>query len=105
MTTVTEYKHIALDKNGKPVIAGTRFKVHLLVQAKQAFGWSAEDLHENFDGLTLSEIYAALSYYYDHQEEIEAIIEAEEKMIEELRKNQPPSPFRLHLESLGIKCQ
>jgi uncharacterized protein (DUF433 family) len=39
-------------------------------------GLRPEDLSEYFSSrtLTLSEIYAALSFYYDHQEEIDAAL-------------------------------
>jgi len=101
MATVTEYKHIELDKNGKPVIAGTRFKVHLLVAAKQVNNWDAEELQANYPDLTLSQIYSSLSYFYDHQEEIENMLETESKMAEEHRKAQGTTPFELRLKAIG----
>ena len=100
MTTVTEYKHIELDKNSKPVIAGTRFKVHLLICTKRVNNLDAEELQKCYPDLTLAQIYAALTYYYDHQEEIENIIETESKMMDELRRKQGPTPFELRLKSM-----
>lgn len=59
--------------SGRPCIAGTRVRVMDIVGARKA-GVSDEGLREYFSSrtLTLSEIHAALTYYYDHQDEIEA---------------------------------
>lgn len=40
-------------------------------------------------GLSLADVYAALAYYYDHQEEIDRSIKADEEFIDELRKRIP----------------
>jgi len=37
----------------------------------QRNGWDAEQIAANFENLRLSQIYAALAYYYDHQTEID----------------------------------
>ena len=60
---------------GRPCIAGTRVRVMDIVGARQA-GVPAEELAEYFSSrtLTLSEIHAALTYYYDHQDEIDAAL-------------------------------
>lgn len=59
--------------SGRPCIAGTRVRVMDVVSAWKA-GVPEEELPEYFSSrtLTLSEIHAALTYYYDHQEEIDA---------------------------------
>jgi uncharacterized protein DUF433 len=48
-------------------------------------------------GLSLADVYAALAYYYDHREEIDASIRADEAFVAELRKR---IPFKLK-EKLG----
>ena len=61
--------HIAI-KNGVPVVIGTAFKV-ADVAAIYVFGESPIDwIVENYP-LTRAQIHAALSYYYDHQDEIQ----------------------------------
>lgn len=42
--TRTAYEHIVLDDAGIARIAGTRWKVSLLVAARQAYGWSPEEV-------------------------------------------------------------
>lgn len=70
------YPHIAIEPkvmSGRPCIAGTRVRVMDIVAASRS-GVPPEGLlnHSSSRPLALSEIYAALSYYYDHQEEMEA---------------------------------
>lgn len=56
---------------GSPVIARTRFPVRSVVTYILKQGLSAEELVAEFPHLTLAQVYDALSYYYDHQEDIE----------------------------------
>jgi uncharacterized protein (DUF433 family) len=67
--------------SGRPCIAGTRVRVIDIVSAWKA-GVPAEELPEYFSSrtLTLSEIHAALTYYYDHQDEIDAALAEDVKI-------------------------
>jgi len=56
---------------GSPVIAGTRFPVRSVVNYVLRQGLTPEELVKEFTHLTLAQVYDALSYYYDHQSEIE----------------------------------
>lgn len=49
--------------------------------------------------LSLASLHAALSYYYDHQTEIEQSITEAETFVEELSKN-TPSPLQQKLAAL-----
>lgn len=60
---------------GEPVISGTRFPVRSVVFYILKEGMLPEELANEFPHLSLSAIYDALSYYYDHTEEIESLIE------------------------------
>jgi len=68
---------------GKPIIAGTRTRVSNIV-AYYRLGLSPEELAREFPHLTLSQIHDALSYYYEHQEEIDK--EIEENSEENIKK-------------------
>ena len=81
---VLAYPHIVSDSHvmsGRPCISGTRVRVMDIVGAHKA-GMSHEELQEYFSSrsLTLSEIHAALAYYYDHQEEVDAAFAEDEKL-------------------------
>ena len=89
--TATGYEHIVLDEGGVPRIAGTRLRAIDLVEAKHANGWTPEQLHEQHPELTLGQIYSALAYYWDHQEELDAAITARHQELEQLKRQTRPS--------------
>jgi uncharacterized protein (DUF433 family) len=60
---------------GSPIIAGTRFPVRSVVNYVLRQGMSPEELVKEFGHLTLAQVYDALSYYYDHQAEVDRDIE------------------------------
>jgi hypothetical protein len=47
-----------------------------------------------FAQITLADIYAELSYYHDHREEIHRQMEEAEKLVERLKKDNPSRPPR-----------
>ncbi|MBI3303480.1 MAG: DUF433 domain-containing protein [Deltaproteobacteria bacterium] len=59
---------------GRPVIRDTRFPVSSVVIHYQR-GLTAEEILQEFPQLTPTQVYGALAYYFDHQDEIEAEIE------------------------------
>ena len=86
--------HIALDVRGIAMIEGSRIKVMHLVLAKQSYGWSPEEMCRQFPHLSLAQIHAALTYYYDNQAEIDAQIVADREKCKELSKTTGPQPFK-----------
>lgn len=60
---------------GKPVIRGTRTPVRS-VAAYHQMGNTPEEIQGKLPHLSLAQIYDALSFYYDHQAEIDADIQA-----------------------------
>lgn len=63
---------------GRPRIAGRRVSVQAIVVLYKQ-GMSPEEIAEEFEFLTLAQIYAALAYYHANKDEIEAYL-AEEKV-------------------------
>ena len=61
---------------GSPVIAGTKFPVRSVVNYVLRQGMAPEELVAEFRHLTLAQIHDALSYYYDHQGEVDRDIAA-----------------------------
>jgi len=80
------YAHITKDPEvcgGKACIDGTRISVADIVCLLDE-GYSPERMLNVFAmPLTLSQIHAALTYYYDHREEIEASFAEDEKIVAE----------------------
>jgi uncharacterized protein (DUF433 family) len=59
---------------GRPIIAGTRTRVSNIVMYYK-LGLSPEELAREFPHLSLSQIHDALSFYYEHQQEIDREID------------------------------
>ncbi|MGA2061423.1 MAG: DUF433 domain-containing protein [Thermoguttaceae bacterium] len=57
-------------RGGKPRITGTRICVSDVVIWTER-GRSPEEIVTDFPQLSLSDVFAALAYYYDHREEID----------------------------------
>lgn len=77
MTTATANRYIVTDKSilgGEPIITGTRTPVRAIVELWR-MGTGPEEITARLPHLTLAQIFDALSYYSDHQEEINAYIE------------------------------
>ena len=69
-----KHPHIISHKDycgGSPVIEGTKFTVRSVVNYVSKQGISPEELVKEFHHLSLAQVYDALSYYYDNEEEIE----------------------------------
>ncbi len=58
---------------GEPIVRHSSVTVRTIVQQVR-LGTTPEQLVEGYPPLTLAEIHDALSYYYDHIEEIEGLI-------------------------------
>jgi len=91
---------IEIDDQGVPWISGANTKVIEVVLDKMAHDSSPEEMHLQYPHLSLAQIHAALSYYYEHQDEVDADIERRNRYVEELRTQQPDSPLRQRLRAL-----
>ncbi|HLA63502.1 MAG TPA: DUF433 domain-containing protein [Rhodothermales bacterium] len=87
--TAPAYPHLALGEGDVPIVAGTTMKVVELVTEYVAYGWSPEELHFQHPYLSLGQIHAALGYYWDHQEEMDAEIADRDARAERLRLSAP----------------
>ena len=87
------YPHIDHDARGVPVLAGTTMKVVELVMAQRAHGWSAEELSFQFPQLSMGQIHAALAYYWDNRDKLDADIDGRSAVAAKLRSDAGPSPL------------
>ena len=72
----TEHPHITRSDhilNGSPILRGTRIPVRLIAQIYRA-GDSVDDILQSYPHLSAAAVHDAISYYLDHQSEIEAEI-------------------------------
>jgi len=70
---------------GKPRIVGHRITVQNVVLWHERGGLSPDEIVSRHPGLTLADVYAALTYYHDHRDEIRAQIQADEEFADRLR--------------------
>ncbi|MDY6803977.1 MAG: DUF433 domain-containing protein [Cyanobacteriota bacterium] len=61
----------------RPRICGTRITVGRIATLWKQ-GVTPEEMVDNWDYLTLAQVYAALAYYHANKEEIESILAADE---------------------------
>lgn len=68
MSTLLQYPHLSLDADGNARIEGTRYKVIHLAGEHYHYGWSAEEILRQHPDLRPEQVYAALTYFYDHHD-------------------------------------
>jgi uncharacterized protein (DUF433 family) len=100
--TPTEYPHIMLAQDQIPVVVGTTLKVVEIVMAQQAYGWTPEEIQINHRYLSMSQIYAALAYYWDHRSTLDQDIQRREKYVEQLEQQSQDSAFVARLKAQGL---
>ena len=75
-------------RSGKPRIIGRRITVSDIVVWHFRMGLSLEEIAVKYD-LPLSAVYAAVSYYFDRKDEIDAEIDAGQLFYEEKKRSSP----------------
>jgi uncharacterized protein (DUF433 family) len=82
---LTEHPYIVRKGTMRPTVRGTRILVQTIV-GYYKLGYSVEEILSGLPHLTPAQVYDALSYYHDHQAEIEADIVASGDIKELLRQ-------------------
>jgi uncharacterized protein (DUF433 family) len=104
MTTVdTIREHIEIVEGAggpKARIKGHRIRVIDIVEMHEKQGLSAVQIVEDLPTITLADVYAALAYYWDHREEIEAKIAEDDAFVEEMKRKQGPGLLEQKLKQL-----
>lgn len=91
MSTDVVSKHIVSTPGivgGKPRIVDHRITVQDIAIWHERMGKSADEIALDY-GLTLAEIYAALSYYFDHRKDIDESIRESDEFVVRVRKENP----------------
>ncbi len=70
-------------------IAGHRVRVLDVVIWHEQNGWSPDAIVSHIPSISLADVHAALSYSYQHREEIQEEIRTERALAEEFRRNTP----------------
>src|SRR5216683_1105621 len=94
--------HLEIDEHGVAWITGANTKGIEVVLDRVAYGWSPEEIHFQHPTLSMAQIHAALTYYYDHQAELDAEIVRQLKEVEALAEAAKDSSGRRRLREKGL---
>lgn len=75
-----------------------RTRVAMIVADYLWRGWSAEEIARQYSYLTPAEVHAAMTYYFDHRQEVEDELVAEYRDVEHWKEVHPTSPLLLRLK-------
>jgi uncharacterized protein (DUF433 family) len=76
-------------RGGKPRIAGHRITVADVAIWYERMGMSPDEIVSEYPTITLSDVHAALAYYFDHRDEVDREIRDGEEFAEKLRAGAP----------------
>jgi uncharacterized protein (DUF433 family) len=76
---------------GEPHILGHRISVKHVAIWHEEMGMTPAEIAATYPTITLAQVHAALAYYYDHRDEIQALIAEETQFVEELKAKSGPS--------------
>ncbi|SRR5258707_15891916 len=102
MSTEPPYPHIERRPDGKLWLIGTQTKVVEVALDRLAHHRDADEIQRQHPHLTLGQIHSCLAHYYDHQEEMDRIVEEQLRAIERLRGTEGGSVLRAKLKSKGL---
>jgi hypothetical protein len=76
-----------------------RVRIAQIVMDHWAHGWSVEEMCRHHPYLRLAEAHAAMAYYFDHQQEIDAEIDIEARQADTDRATALQKPFMIALRA------
>src|SRR5437764_11565701 len=102
MSNESSYPHIEQRPDGKLWLIGTQTKVIEVVLDRLAHHWDADEIQRQHPHLTLGQIHSCLACYYDHQDEMDPVIENQLQEVLRLRGQQGESILRAKLRTKGL---
>jgi len=81
-------------RDGFFFIAGTRVSLDSIIHAFRE-GESPETILQNFDTLTLAQVYGAITYYLENQAPIDVYLLRQQQRVDEMRRDASPLPSDL----------
>jgi uncharacterized protein (DUF433 family) len=90
---------ISLDERGIAYIAGTKMKVAQIARERVGLAYTPEDIVDSHAHLTLAQVYAALSYYYGHRDEIDTLLREQDAYYDDFCQRNEQRTSREELEA------
>jgi uncharacterized protein (DUF433 family) len=84
----------------KARIKGHRIRVQDVVVSHEKLGLSAAEIVEEWPTISLADVYAALAYYWDNRDQIEAKMAEDDAYVEEMKRKQGSSLLEQKLKLL-----
>lgn len=88
---------------GKPHIIGHRIKVQHIAIWHNRMGMTPDEIVVTYPDLSLPAVFAALAYYHSHRTEIDADIEADERLVADMKAKAGPSKLQEKLAARYAK--
>jgi uncharacterized protein (DUF433 family) len=85
MIPTVEPVPLLMDDGGVIRVGGTRVTLDIVIE-KHLEGVSAERIVEKYPALSLADVYAAISYYLRHQEEVETYMAEQRQRAAEMQR-------------------
>jgi len=87
-------------RDGFLFVAGTRVSLDSIVHAFRE-GESPETILQNFDSLSLAQVYGAITFYLENQPSIDSYLLRQQQRADEMRRHAAPLPsdLRARLEA------
>jgi uncharacterized protein (DUF433 family) len=102
MSTMITYPHIVKEPNSPARMEhNPRTRVAMIVMDYIGRGSGPEDVVRHYPYLTLAEVHAAMTYYHDHRDEIDAEIQNE---LDQLEKSRDANSRSTIWQKLKAKC-
>jgi hypothetical protein len=103
MTSQIAYPHIEKPEGQSARLERLpRIRVAQIVMDYLAHAWSVDEIYRQHPYLALSEIYAAMGYYFDHQEEIDREIRSEWEQATTEKSQSGDSNFVVRMKARGL---
>jgi uncharacterized protein (DUF433 family) len=98
---ITSHIEIRKNRDGqeRAYIAGTRIRVQDIYAYAEVHGMSPDEVVTQLPQLTLGQVHAALSYYFDHRQEIQEEIRQDEEFVQSMRALTGPGPLEQKLST------
>jgi uncharacterized protein (DUF433 family) len=96
------YAHIEERPDGKAWLIGTQTKVLEVALDRIAYHWDGDEIQRQHPYLTLGQIYSCLAYYYDHQGQMDRIIEEQLQYVDRMRSQNGESILKAKLKEKGL---
>jgi len=71
---------------GKPCIAGTRIRVQDVYVWHELQGLSVDEIVSRYPQITMADVYAALSYYWDHRDETHRQMAEDDDLVRRMKE-------------------